>query len=402
MKNHGIVAAGAFLLVVLLLVPSVAIGDVVVPSDRVTSRVVVREDTSAASDNIGSLRPGEQLEYLGSVPRWHQVRLPDGRPGFVSKSWTRVVRDELRIHFLNVGAGTCTVVECPGQNSPPIIIDCGSRGVTATDLDRDEARAYVQGILNQHTAAPNVVLSHGDRDHYGWIPHVLQGVQVQNIWQGGDSNDYTQDGFPNWIANQVANGATIQPNLPTVPPNWHNNGQPLEGGLSCGPASTFVLTMNTGSTKNSQSLVLLIEYEDYTVIFTGDATGATEAQSIENYDEAVKATVLSGSHHGADTHGSNSPEWARATAPDVTVFSAGRLFNHPRCTAVGQYTRFTATTLEHSTQCGDSSDYQPVQRTTRAEFMTEMNGTIIVTTDGQSPLSLHCTATTACEGQIPY
>ncbi len=409
MLSHHLNINRVLLTILFLLVPTLGTADVVVPSDRVTSRVVVHEEPRANSADIGSLRPGEQLPYRGSVPRWHRVELPDGTRGFVSKSWTRIVRelaarevDELRIHFLNVGAGTCTVVECPGANSPPMVIDCGSTGATPSDLDSDEARAYVQGILSQHTAQPNVVLSHADRDHYGWIPHVLQGTWVQNIWQGGDKSEYTQDGFPMWIAGQQTNGATVQPDPGDVPANWHNDGQPLGDDLDCGPASTFVLTMNTGSTKNSQSLVLMIEYEDFTSIFTGDATRATEAQAIANYPGGVRATVLSGSHHGASTHGSNSSDWARATAPDVTVFSAGRRFNHPRCIAVWRYTEFTAITSDHPAQCGDSHGYHPVQRTTHAEYMTEVNGAIIVTTDGQSPLSLHCTTTTACGGQIPF
>jgi hypothetical protein len=38
-----------------------------------------------------------------------------------------------------------------------------------------------------------------------------------------------------------------------------------------GSASTFVLTANTGTSRNAQSLVLMIEYQDFTAVFTGDA-----------------------------------------------------------------------------------------------------------------------------------
>ena len=59
--------------------------DVVVPSPDVTTRVIVRESASSQSAQIGSLVPGEQLELVGSVPNWHEVRLPNGTLGFVSK-----------------------------------------------------------------------------------------------------------------------------------------------------------------------------------------------------------------------------------------------------------------------------------------------------------------------------
>jgi len=108
--------------------------------------------------------------------------------------------NELRIHFLNVGAGTCTLLECPGPGDPPpMIVDCGSLAPTQTDMDADAARDYIQEILSSHNSAPNLVLSHADRDHYGWISLVLQGTQVQHIWQGGEPADYTSDGFPAWF-----------------------------------------------------------------------------------------------------------------------------------------------------------------------------------------------------------
>jgi hypothetical protein len=66
----------------------------VVPSERVTSRVIVRERPDTRSPEIGSLRPGESAEYLGSVTGWHRARLANGDRGFVSKGWTRLVAPE--------------------------------------------------------------------------------------------------------------------------------------------------------------------------------------------------------------------------------------------------------------------------------------------------------------------
>ncbi len=67
------------------------LADWVVPSDLVTMRVVLREGPSTSTPDIGSLRPGERLPFVGSVPRWHQVELADGTLGFVSKGWTRII-----------------------------------------------------------------------------------------------------------------------------------------------------------------------------------------------------------------------------------------------------------------------------------------------------------------------
>src|SRR5262249_48993198 len=67
------------------------LADTVTPTSEVTSRVVVRADASASAAEVGSLRPGESAELLGSVPRWHRVRLANGTIGFVAKRWTKAI-----------------------------------------------------------------------------------------------------------------------------------------------------------------------------------------------------------------------------------------------------------------------------------------------------------------------
>jgi beta-lactamase superfamily II metal-dependent hydrolase len=54
-------------------------------------------------------------------------------------------------------------------------------------------------------------------------------------------------------------------------------------------------------------------------VFTGDAEGETEAQAINNFDSALKATIITARHHGASTFASNSQDWATAMAPEVLI-----------------------------------------------------------------------------------
>ena len=58
--------------------------DTVTPSADVSTGVVVRASASAQSAAIATLLPGRELELVGSVPYWHEVRLPNGSTGFVS------------------------------------------------------------------------------------------------------------------------------------------------------------------------------------------------------------------------------------------------------------------------------------------------------------------------------
>jgi hypothetical protein len=73
--------------------PMAAAADVVVPSERVDSRVVVREHSTRESRDVGSLRPGERAAWLGKLGPWHLVRLEDGTRGYVSASWTQVIAE---------------------------------------------------------------------------------------------------------------------------------------------------------------------------------------------------------------------------------------------------------------------------------------------------------------------
>jgi competence protein ComEC len=378
--------------------------DLVTPSDRVSTHVNVRATADVTAVEIAQLAIGAALPLVRRVPGWHEVQLANGQSGFVSKAWTTVSRalsprrqDELRIHFLNIGAGTCTVVECPGSNAAPMIVDCGSTGATPLDMSAQQTRAYVREVLSQHETPPNVVLSHADLDHYSNIAGTLDDLAVASVWQGGESSEYSGANFPSWLADQESRGAVVHRDCP---PHFHNNRQPVSADLSCGDASTFVLTANTGTSKNAQSLVLMIEYEDFTVVFTGDAEGVTESQAVTNYAEALKATVLTSSHHGASTASSNSPSWAVAMAPEVLISSAGNRFFHPRCVATDRFTTL-ALTKGHDVRCGTASSYL-TSRTRSAHYVTAVNGTIIITSNGLSPMAVNCTRSVECGVKIAH
>jgi hypothetical protein len=78
-----------FLLPLALSSPGLA--ETVVPSDRVQSRVIVREGPSQRSLDLGGLRPGEEAELLVRRDTWYRVRLSDGSTGYVSARFTRVL-----------------------------------------------------------------------------------------------------------------------------------------------------------------------------------------------------------------------------------------------------------------------------------------------------------------------
>lgn len=97
-------AIGMFLLCTLLAGVQ-AYADQVTPRERVKTRLRIRAAPTTESPIIGSLEPGETAPLRRSLSHWYEVTTPDGRPGFVSKAWARLIPDSpLAARELRLGA----------------------------------------------------------------------------------------------------------------------------------------------------------------------------------------------------------------------------------------------------------------------------------------------------------
>lgn len=406
-----------FAVLFVLMSSHAASAESVAPSNRVREWITIYSEPSAASPKLGQLEKGSRAPLVQAIPFWYEITLPSGQKGYVSRSWSRRVpdlapgalamrpraQDELRVHFVHTGPGSCAVVECPGSGAPPMVVDCGrfpGQGTTATGMDQAQAAAYIQNVLAAHGTSPNVVLSHADYDHYAFIPAVMQGRTASNIWMGGKTSEYSGNDFPAWLLEQRRAGANVHEALERN----YSVDVPLDTDLNCGLASTYVLNANidtSDGSKNNDSLVLLIEYGDFRIIFTGDAEGSTEDQIRANYEPDVQTTVLTGSHHGAQTHRSNSVEWVAATKPNVVVYNSGHKYGHPKCQAVKRYQDILADAPEHEAAC-DTAPGSKGFLSSKAEYMTERSGNVVITSGGRSPLWVDCSLMPECHAAIEH
>jgi competence protein ComEC len=200
------------LLAGLVLTSAQALADVVAPSPDVTTRVIVRASVSSQSAQIGSLLPGQQLELIGSVPNWHEGRLPGGAQGFVSKRWTVVVpttpgpapaaaAPTFTIDVVDVGTGLGILVRGPDFT---LIYDGGSND----DLARGPANrmlAYLRAVAPTLTTINHLVLSHPHRDHVELLPDLFDAYQIGQVWDSGR----TPDGGRRSRRTPVALGAAV-------------------------------------------------------------------------------------------------------------------------------------------------------------------------------------------------
>ncbi|MDH3280538.1 MAG: SH3 domain-containing protein [Gammaproteobacteria bacterium] len=389
----------------------VVFADDVMPSGRVARHVNVRELPSYDAREVGELAVGERATLLNAVPRWRKIRLSTGVEGFVSKAWTVVTptrlvpaEERLSIRFLNVGAGACAVIECPGADAPVMFYDCGKED-SRVGLSQADGQVLIDEILARRAVPANVVISHPHEDHYNWIPSALENADIQSIWLGGERDRYDA-AISGWISDKENDGAQVNGGG-ELPAEWHNDGDPLGTGLSCGLADSYVLTVNTGGNDNSKSLVLMVEYESFRAVFSGDAHGQTEDSAIRNFGD-VSTTVLAGSNHGAESDHSNDEDWAKATSPSIVVYSAGSRHGHPRCVAVNSYrdnVRLFAAPSHNFYCLYSAKEYDPVihfnPKSELAEYNTGASGTITITTDGHSTVSVSCSDDSGCAQDWP-
>lgn len=178
---------------VALLVPSILLAaPSIVPSPRVTAAVVVRAQPSSQSEPLERLRPGEALVLQGEVPGWYRVTLPDGRTGYVSKSWTDVVPETAvagtpvwQVHFIDVGTGLATFVEGPDFT---LVYDGGSNDDLALGAG-NRLLAYLRKVRPDLQVIDHLILSHPHRDHVELLPDLFDAYQIRNVWDSGRIND---------------------------------------------------------------------------------------------------------------------------------------------------------------------------------------------------------------------
>lgn len=341
---------------------------------RGTASEITLASARSAEDLLskGLLDPAQTSSGMEKRALFRARRIDWGNHEWLSEK----LPGEIRVHSLPVGAGSCHLIECPGPDSDPLVVDCGSTG--GAQMSPEDIEGYLRSAIGE--GSPKVVISHGDADHSNFLPRVLPPPRVRSLWLGGAHAEYPA-AVLTW-ANAVRDLGDHQ--WPRVTeefePNWHNDGRAVEE-LACGEAKTFALTVNSGSSKNANSLMLSVDHGDFRIIFSGDAEGTTERAAMENFPEpgVLVSTVVVSSHHGAQSEESNHAEWIAATQPLVVVHSAGTKFGHPKCPVVKRFqdggSLLPAT--PHDMSCGGL----PAYASALAEYNTHESGAVVVTSD---------------------
>lgn len=258
-------------------------------------------------------------------------------------SWRN--NDRLTITFMDVGQGDCICVETASGHT--MLIDGGSSSVSDVGSKRIIPMLNFYGIGR----LDYVLLSHCDADHINGIAELIKNSRVKNIVLP-DLPEFNS-GFEEITRLSDEYGVHVM---------YINSGQKItvsEIALTClNPSETDNI-----EDENSSSMVLRLEYDDFSVMFTGDLDMAGEArviQAADSYGIDLECSILKVGHHGSKY--SSGEEFLRKVSPEFAVIS---------CSGTNNYGHPSEEALER------------LEKIDSEIFITKDSGAVIVETDGR-------------------
>ena len=266
----------------------------------------------------------------------------------------------LRVHFLNVGHGDCTIIKHPSGRLTMIDINnCQDfdAGTFAEELqeEREKHRNSLGGllgigggglgglggggfgILSEYSAVadrakreltdpieflkktyPNekpwrFILTHPDLDHMRGLKTLYENVGFDNFWDTDHTKtkpDFRSDAdkedwnFYQWL--RSANGP-MKPRMYTRGDSYYafgkeQNGMPGGDNIEIlSPTPELVGEANTAEKSNDLSIVIRVHHARRSILLPGDAEEAAWDEMVRFYGSRLKSSFLKASHHGRDT-----------------------------------------------------------------------------------------------------
>ena len=223
------------------------------------------------------------------------------------------INKDLKIFFVDVGQGDCTVITTPGGKN--IIIDGG---------EDFEGKIVLPYLLDRGITKINyMIVSHFDSDHAGGLLSVMEELKVNTVviskqWETSSNFEKLKD-----IAKEKKMKIAVAETGYTLKVEkdlsfyflWPNDQKTIQENLL-----------------NNNSLVCKLKFRDFSMLFTGDIEGIAEKQLLEEYKnnlQLLNSTILKVAHHGSNT--SSIQEFVDIVNPKIAFIGVGKnnKFGHP-------------------------------------------------------------------------
>lgn len=231
-----------------------------------------------------------------------------------------VVAKELTVTFIDVGQGDSIFIETPaGKN---ILLDGGGIPSWRKHSFRLGAKVVTPFLKKKNIKQLDmVILTHGHTDHVDGLVDVLRAFPVKEVIdtrEGG--GNVTDDEYATFLE-------TVQEK--NIRYRIVEEGDTLDFGEE---VSAKVLNPPIGFRYpdiNDNSLIIKIDYKDFSVLLTADIGTVTERDLIARYGQELRAQILKAGHHGSKH--STCALFLETVAAEVAVISCGKnnSFGHP-------------------------------------------------------------------------
>ena len=271
---------------------------------------------------------------------------------------TAPVKGDLTIKMLNVGQGDAILIQTKKQNVLIDTSDVDERNKLIAELDKTNIKKL-----------DRVILTHPHADHIGGLERLIKDGKL-NIKEIDDNGmDSTSKIYKNYMKAAESAGIAI---------GHLKDGDVLDfgGGVKFKVYYPTAELLKAGAKKgykhdpNNESVVGLLTYKNFSMMFTGDAEKKVENDLLNSaHHSELKSTVLKAGHHCSKT--SSGLDFVKAVAPEYVLISAGEpdvdggnTYGHPHKAALNNYLKAGV----------DESNI----------YWTYLNGTITIDTDGKA------------------
>lgn len=228
----------------------------------------------------------------------------------------------LTVNFIDVGQGDSILLKTKEGN---YLIDTGGNIFGDFDVGKNILLPYLEkeGVFKLQ----GVFISHFDADHCKSMPYLIENIKIENIYFGYEREE-------NELYRQIRDKA-LEKDIPI----WilkKGDRLKLDENINIyviGPNDDLLNNLN--ATDNDLSMVLLLNYFNKNILFTGDIERLGE----ENVQNSLNRNIdfLKIPHHGSNT--SSGEIFLNSLNPDIGFISVGRnnSFGHPHKEVLDRY-----------------------------------------------------------------
>lgn len=216
-------------------------------------------------------------------------------------SWTEHTFSDTHFTALDVGQGQCLILH---QDGKTFLIDCGGSN------DKIVADTAAETLLSRGiTHLDGIILTHGDRDHAGGIPHLLTRIHTGFLM------------LPSTTGQEIVAELTE-----------HLEGELILAGsdmeVTLNSANITVFGPTFAAESNENSLCILFEGKKCAILITGDRSRMGELLLMRDASLPDVDLLIAG-HHGSKY--STSEELLNTVTPETVFISVGRFngYGHP-------------------------------------------------------------------------